>query len=145
MNTHSEIDATLRRLGSAEPPPGLARRIEQRLQLPRRGWFLSVPQAIAACAVAASVAVSAVVFQPALRRLVLPHPSSAQSVPLVETPRVAPVTGRFGTASAVHVPAAPVPLQPTPETHERGHGRQARSVLPPGSQTPLPRGVAAPH
>ena len=144
MNIHSEIDETLRRLGSVQPPPGLARRVELRLQAPRRGFFLSLPQAFAACAVAASVAVSAVVFQPALRHLALPHHGSAQNLPLAETPRVAPVTGGFGTASAVHVPVAPVPVEPTPVNHGRGRSRTGRTELPAGSPTALPRGVAAP-
>jgi hypothetical protein len=145
MNTDAEIEETLRRLGSAEPPPGLARRVELRLQIPRRSFFLTVPQAIAACAVAGSVAVSAVVFQPALRRLVLPHANNAQTLPLVETPRVAPVTPGFGTASAVHVPVAPVPVEPTPVNHGRGRSRSGRTELPSESLTPLPRGVAAPN
>ena len=32
MSVHSEIDETLRRLGSAEPPSGLERRVNLRLQ-----------------------------------------------------------------------------------------------------------------
>ena len=32
MSVHSEIDETLRRLGSVEPPPGLERRVNLRLQ-----------------------------------------------------------------------------------------------------------------
>jgi hypothetical protein len=145
MTTHSEIDEALQRLGSAEPPAGLARRIELRLQAPHRNFFLSVPQAIAAGALAASVAVSAVVFQPALRRMVLPHHTSAQTNPLVQAPRVAPGTGGFGTAGVAHVPVTPVPVEPTPVNHGRGRSRSGRTELPSGSQTPLPRGVAAPN
>ncbi len=146
MNTDAEIEETLRRLGSAEPPPGLARRVELRLQAPRRIFFLTVPQAIAACAVAGSVAVSAVVFQPALHRLALPHPSNAQTLPPVEVPRVAaPVAGGFSTSAARHVPVEPVPVEPTPANHGRGRSRSGRTELPSESQTPLPRGVAAPN
>ena len=35
MTIHSEIEETLRRLGSVEPPPGLKRRVNLRLQTPR--------------------------------------------------------------------------------------------------------------
>ena len=138
MKIHSEIDETLLRLGSVQPPLGLETRINLRLDVGRKGFFLSAPQAIAACALAASVAASAVAFQPALRNLVLPH----HTAPLVEAPRVAP---GFGPASAVHVPAAPIAVQPTPVNRGCCRSRSGRTVLPAGSETPLPRGVAAPR
>ena len=104
MSIHSEIDETLRRLGSVEPPSGLERRINLRLQMPRHRFSFSMTRTVAACAVAASVAVSAVALNPALRSLVFHHHTSAQSTPAV-TPRVvAPACGRvrhcFGSARA---------------------------------------------
>ncbi len=145
MSMHSEIDETLRRLGSVEPPPGLERRVNLRLRTPRKGFSVSMIQAISACAVAAGVALSAVALNPALRNLVLHH-HAAQSVPVAGAPRVvAPAAGGFGTASAVHVPVEPVPVQPTPVNQGRGRSRSGRTVLPNGAPTPLPRGVAAPH
>jgi len=145
MSTHSEIDETLRRLGSVEPPSGLERRINLGLQIPRKSFSISMIQAISACAVAAGVALSAVALNPALRSLVHHH-AGAQSVPVAGAPRVlAPAPGGFGTASAVHVPVEPVPVQPTPVNQGRGRSRWGRGVLPSGTQTPLPRGVAAPH
>ena len=145
MSIHSEIDDTLRRLGSVEPPSGLERRINLRLQMPRNHFSFSMTRIVAACALAASVAVSAVALNPALRSLVFHHHTSAQSTPAV-TPRVvAPAVGGFGTASAVHVPAEPVPVQPTPVNQGRGRSRSGRAVLPAGNLAPLPRGVAAPQ
>ena len=144
MNTHSDIDETLARLGNAEPPAGLVRRVEQRLDAPPRRFWLTLPRAIAACAVAASVAASALVFDPALRNFLLPHHSSGQTVQQTEPPRVAPSQGGFGAARTMVVPATPVPVQPSPVNHGRGHSRTGRTELPPGSQTALPRGVAAP-
>jgi hypothetical protein len=146
MSMHSEIDETLRRLGSVEPPPGLERRVNLRLRTPRKGFSLSLIQAISACAVAAGVAASAVALNPGLRNLVLHHHAAAQSVPVAGAPRVvAPTAGGFGTASAVHVPVEPVPVQPTPVNQGRGRSRSGRTVLPNGAPTTLPRGVAAPH
>jgi hypothetical protein len=144
MNFNSEIDETLTRLGSVEPPVGLARRIELRLDAPpRRSWF-TLPRAIAVCGVAASVAASAVVFDPALRNFLLPHHSGAQTVQQAAPPRVAPAQSGFGAARTMVVPAAPVPVPPSPINRGRGHSRSGRVELPPGSQTALPRGVAAP-
>ena len=146
MSMHSEIDETMRRLGSVEPPPGLERRVNLRLRTPRKGFSVSMIQAISACAVAAGVALSAVALNPALRNLVLHHHPTAQSVPVAGPARVvAPAAGGFGTASAVHVPVEPVPVQPTPVNQGRGRSRSGRGVLPNGAPTPLPRGVAAPH
>ena len=39
MSVHSEIDDTLRRLGSVEPPPGLEGRVNLRLQNSRQPFF----------------------------------------------------------------------------------------------------------
>lgn len=145
MSVHSEIDDTLRRLGSVEPPSGLERRVNLRLQNSRDRFPTRVTRTIATCALAASVALSAVVLNPALRSRVFHH-ASAPSMPAGNTPRVvAPVSGGFGTASAVHVPVEPVPVQPTPVNQGRGRSRSGRAVLPTGNLAPLPRGVAAPH
>jgi hypothetical protein len=144
MSIHSEIDKTLRHLGNVQPPSGLEGRIKLRLQSRRSRFSLTFMQTMAACAVAACVAVSAVALHPALRNLLLHGHASAQSTPVASTPRVAtPAPGGFGTASAMHVPAEPVPVQPTPVNQGRGRSRSGRAVLPNG--TPLPRGVAVPH
>jgi hypothetical protein len=144
MTIHSEIEETLRRLGSVEPPPGLKRRINLHLQTPRNRFSSSMIQTMAACGVAASVALSAIALNPALRSLVFHHPPSAQVTPAASTPRVVPAApGGFGTASAVHVPVEPVPVQPTPVNQGRGRSRSGRALLPNGA--PLPRGVAVPH
>jgi hypothetical protein len=150
MNVHSEIDDTLRRLGSVDPPLGLEARINQRLQVSRNAsrnrFSASMTRTIAACALAASVALSAVVLNPALRSRLFHHHTSAQSAPPVNSPRtVAPASGGFGTASAVHVPVEPVPVEATPLNQGRGRSRTGRAVLPTGNLAPLPRGVAAPH
>jgi hypothetical protein len=145
MSVHSEIDETLRRLGSAEPPPGLERRVNLRLQDSRRGFSVTVTRMIASCALAASVALSAVVLNPALRNRAFHH-GAAPGVTGSSAPRVvSPVSGGFGTSSAVHVPVEPVPVQPTPVNQGRGRSRSGRAVLPNGNLAPLPRGVAAPH
>lgn len=148
MTLHSEIDETLRRLGSVEPPPGLNRRVNLRLQTPRSRFSSSMIQTLAACGVAATVALSAVALNPALRSMVFHHHSSALITPAASTPRVVPAApGGFGTASAVHVPVEPVPVQPTPVNQGRGRSRSdprsGRALLPNGA--PLPRGVAVPH
>jgi hypothetical protein len=148
MTIHSEIEETLRRLGSVEPPPGLKRRVNLRLQTPRSRFSSSMIQTLAACGVAATVALSAVALNPALRSMVFHHHSSALITPAASTPRVVPAApGGFGTASAVHVPVEPVPVQPTPVNQGRGRSRSdprsGRALLPNGA--PLPRGVAVPH
>lgn len=145
MSIQSEIDETLGWLGRVEPPSGLEGRIQQRLRIPRRRPFFSRIRTVSACALAASVALSAVALNPALRNLVFHHHSISQNAP-VNAPRVvAPPVGGFGTASAVHVPVEPVPVQPTPVNQGRGRSRSGRAVLPNGNLAPLPRGVAAPH
>jgi hypothetical protein len=148
MSIHSEIDETLRRLGSVEPPSGLERRVNLRLKNPRRSFSLSLVQVVSACAVAAGVALSAVALNPAWRSMVFHHHPATQSMPVAAAPAprvVAPASGGFGTASAVHIPVEPVPVQPTPVNQGRGRSRSGRAVLPTGAPTPLPRGVAAPH
>jgi len=152
MTINSEIDETLRRLGSAEPPAGLAGRVNLRLQIPRNRFSLSQrvslsrPRILAACALAASLAFSAAALNPAVRSLMFHRHSGSASAPAVNAPRVAaPPPGGFGTASAVHVPVEPVPVQPTPVNQGRGRSRSGRAVLPTGTPAPLPRGVAAPH
>jgi hypothetical protein len=145
MNLQSEIDDTLRRLGSVEPPSGLAGRVNLRLQnaRPRFSFSIMNTRTIAACGLAASVGLSAVALNPGLRNMVLHH-TSARSTPPANTLRVVPPAGGFGTASSMHVPAEPVPVQPSPVNQGRGRSRSGRAVLPNGSQTPLPRGVVAP-
>jgi hypothetical protein len=147
MNIQSEIDDTLRRLGSVEPPSGLIGRVNRRLQNQPRRFSLSIlnTRIIAASALAASVGLSAVALNPGLRNMVFHHHTSAQSTPPANTLRVAPpATGGFGTASSMHVPAEPVPVQPSPVNQGRGRSRSGRAVLPNGGQLPLPRGVVAP-
>ena len=147
MNIQSEIDETLRRLGSVEPPSGLAGRVNRRLQnpSPRYSFSLVKTRIIAACALAASVGLSAVALNPGLRNMVFHHHTSAQSTAPASMPRVVPpAAGGFGTASSMHVPAEPVPVQPAPVTQGRGRSRSGRAMLPNGSQTPLPRGVVTP-
>jgi len=146
MTIDSEIDETLRRLGSVEPRSGLEQRVQRRLQIPRKATFISMPRTISAFALAASVALSAVALNPGLRGLLLHRHPSTQNTPVAVAPRVvAPASGGFGTASAVHVPVEPVPVPPTPVNQGRGRSRSGRLLLPPGTQAPLPRGVAAPH
>jgi hypothetical protein len=149
MNIKSEIDETLRRLGSAEPPSGLEKRINHRLQIPRSRFSLtrfSLTRIQAACALAACVALSAVALNPAWRGLVFHNHARVQSTRTIDPPRVAaPAPGGFGAASAVHVPDQPVPVQPTPVNQGRGRSRSGRAVLPNGTLAPLPHGVAAPH
>ena len=146
MSTHSEIDETLRLLGEVEPPLGLESRVKMQLETPHRGFALSVSKFRigAVGALAASVALSAAVLNPALRDKMFHH-AGAQNSTGMNPARVAlPTTGGFGTASAVHVPVEPVPVQPTPVNQGRGRSRSGRAVLPSGVQAPLPRGVATP-
>jgi hypothetical protein len=145
MTTQSEIDDVLRQLGGVDPPAGLEQRVSLRLQNQRRRFSITRTHALSAVALAASVTLSAVALSPSLRTLVFHQHSSAPSVRAVEVPRtIAPVSGGFGTASAVHVPVEPVPVQPTPLNQGRGRSRSGRAVLPPGAWAPLPRGVAHP-
>jgi hypothetical protein len=149
MSIQSEIDETLHRLGSAEPPSGLERRINRRLQISRSRFFLtrfSLTRVQAACALAACVALSAIALTPVWRGLVFHTHAHLQSTRTIDPPRVAPpAPGGFGAASAVHVADQPVPVQPTPVNQGRGRSRSGRAVLPNGTLAPLPRGVAAPH
>ena len=146
MSIHSEIDETLRRLGSVEPPSGLERRVNLRLQIPRKSFSISMIQAISACAVAAGVALSAVALNPALRSLVLHHHPAAQSVPVAGAPRVvAPAPGGSGLLRQCTCPWSRFRYSPRPLTRVAGGPDRAGRVLPNGTPTPLPRGVAAPH
>jgi hypothetical protein len=149
MKIQSEIDETLRRLGGVEPPAGLEQRVHLRLQNEPRRFSLTVTRTVAAGALAASVALSAAVLNPNVRNMLLHHNAGTQTVVPVSAPgvfprAVTPVVGGFGAASAVHVPAEPVPVQPTPVNQGRGRSRSGRAVLPSGALAPLPRGVA-PH
>jgi hypothetical protein len=145
MTVHSDIDDTLRQLGSVEPPSGLEGRVNLRLQGSRNRFSATVTRTIATGALAASVALSVVVLNPALRSRAFHHRVAAAGTPAANAPRVvSPVSGGFGTASAVHVPVEPVPVQPTPVNQGRGRSRSGRVVLPNGNLAPLPRGVAAP-
>jgi hypothetical protein len=142
MKPELQIDATLRVLGTAQPPAGLEGRIHTRLRAPRRTFRMI--HSISIAAIAASVAVAAVALSPGLRDSVLQdlhlhHRLASPALPVIAHP----VSG-FGAASAVHVPAAPMPVQPTPVTQGRGHGRSRRTVLRNGTHAPLPRGVAVP-
>ena len=144
MSIQSEIDETLHRLGSAEPPSGLERRINRRLQIPRSRF--SSTRIWAACALAACLALSAIALNPVSRGLLFHSHGHVQSTRTIEPPPVAaPAPGGFGAASAVHVPDQPVPVQPTPVNQGRGRSRSGRALLPNGTLAPLPRGVAAPH
>ncbi len=141
-----QIDETLGRLGNVEPRAGLEKRVQLHLQGQSSRFSLSLVQYVAAGALAAGVALSALMLNPAVRNAVLPSRSTVHSAPVVEAPRVAiPASGGFGAAGAVHVPEQPVPVQPTPEAQGRGRSRSGRALLPKGALTPLPRGVATPH
>jgi hypothetical protein len=143
MNIQSEIDDTLHRLGSVEPPSGFEGRVCHRLEIPRKRFSISAIQAVSACALAASVALFAVILNPALRNAAFHRHATAHTLGATDTPHVvAPAPGGFGTASAVHVPIEPVPVQPTPVNQGRGRSRSGRTMLPSGSLAPLPRGVA---
>jgi hypothetical protein len=136
MTVHSDIDDTLRQLGSVEPPSGLEGRVNLRLQGSRNRFSATVTR---------TIALSVVVLNPALRSRAFHHRVAAAGTPAANAPRVvSPVSGGFGTASAVHVPVEPVPVQPTPVNQGRGRSRSGRVVLPNGNLAPLPRGVAAP-
>jgi hypothetical protein len=145
MNKKPEIDETLGLLGSVEPPTGLEQRIQLRLRMEPRRPFFSRIRIISSSALAASVALSAAVLNPRVRQFVLHPAGSAQTEPFRGPQVVAPAAGGFGSASAMHVPAEPVAVQPTPVTQGRGRGRAGRAVLPNGSVAPLPRGVVAPR
>ncbi len=91
MSTHSEIDETLGLLGNVEPPSGLESRVKMRLQAPHRSLFpVSIFRTVAAGALAASVALSAVVLSPGLRNMVFHHGSAQNSAPVLSPRVVAP-------------------------------------------------------
>jgi hypothetical protein len=143
MKSESQIDKTLRLIGNAEPPLGLEDRIDARVRAARRR-SLRIITSVSIAAVAASVAVGTMALSPGLRELTLQELHLHRRVIAPAMPALAhPVSG-FGAASAVHVPAAPMPVEPTPVTQGRGHSRSGRGVLPNGTRTPLPHGVAVP-
>ena len=151
LDISSQIDQALERVGSVDVPAGLEARVQQHLQGQGPRFSLSVMRYVSAGALAASVAVSALLFNPTVRTMVFPaHPLPATPVGSgviapVNPPMSGPATGGFGTSSAVHVPSQPVPVQPTPLSQGRGHSRSGRALLPNGALAPLPRGVASPH
>ena len=139
MKPEPEIDATLHLIGSIQPPSGLERRVLGRLYAPRRGT--AAVHFVSAAAIAASVAIAAVSLAPPLRDL----RKGSAAAPAHLVPRAAaPPQGAFGAASAVHLPAVPVRVQPTPVSQGRGRARSASTILP-GRRIPLPRGAALPH
>jgi hypothetical protein len=140
MSMKSDIDEALSWLGSIEPPAGLEQRVQARLQISQRRWFVSRTRTVSLCALAASIAVSAVVVNPAWRSAAFHHDAKS-----LQAPRVATPSAGFGTASAVHIPMEPVPVQPTPVNQGRGRSRSGRAVLTNGGAAPLPRGVTAPE
>jgi hypothetical protein len=138
MNTQSQIDATLRLIGSAKPPSGLEQRVTARLNAPRRKF--TVVHSLSVLAIAASLAIAVLALAPLTRELA-PHHTAGSLVPRVTVP----AKGAFGAASAVRVPTAPLPVPPAPVNHGRGHTRSGRATLPAGSRAPLAAGVAIPR
>jgi hypothetical protein len=137
MSIPSDIDETLRHLGSVQSPSGMEERIHRALQHAPRRFSMTVVYAVSGGALAASVAVSAMILHPGLF-----HPGT-QNYGAGAPARIAsPAPRGFGSASAVHVPAEPIPVQPTPTNHGSGRARSSRANLPPGALAPLPRGVA---
>jgi hypothetical protein len=141
MNEKWQIDSTLRLIGTAQPPPGLERRVISRLEgslTAQRGGGTSI-HFVSAAALAASVVFAAAALAPSLRESAL-HPGSS----VAPAPRAAAhSTGSFGAASAVHLPASPVPVQPTPVNQGRGRARSDRALSP--GAVRMPHGVAVPR
>ncbi len=147
MKTQSqiEIDATLRSLGGVQPPPGLERRVNTRLETPRRR--LRTVHFVSTATLAAGIAISTFALRPALRESVLRvRPASSPS--LISQPAAGPIAhpaGDFGAASAVHVPSMPIPVAPLPVGQGRGHTRSnhsVRSVYSAGTRMSLSHHVA---
>jgi hypothetical protein len=128
MKNESQIDATLSALGRVQPPPGLERRVNARLQVPRRGvrtiHFVSA-------AIAASIAISTFALTPAFRELAVRNRSNA-SPRLISQP-ASTAHPAFGAASAVHVPPMPIPVAPIPVGQGRGRTRSSRKALQQGT------------
>ena len=81
MKTQSqiEIDATLRSLGGVQPPPGLERRVNTRLETPRRR--LRTVHFVSTATLAAGIAISTFALRPALRESVFSvRPASSPSL-----------------------------------------------------------------
>lgn len=135
MDSESRIDAALRQIAVAEPPPGLERRVIVRLDEPPRGF--TAVYSISAIAIAASLAVAVLAFGPLTAEMGSRHSSAAIALHVS-----APAKGAFGAASAVHVPSAPLPLAATPVNQGRGHARTGRAILPAGNRPRHAAGVA---
>ena len=140
MKTQTQIDDALRILGSAQPPSGLEQRVLGRLNV-RRGGATTI-HFISAAAIAASIAVAAGLV-PSFRGLT--RGGSSLAAPAYLGRRVAAhPDGAFGAASAVHLPTAPVPVQPTPVSQGRGRARSEREMQG-GTPVRVPHGVAVPR
>jgi hypothetical protein len=141
MKPESQIDTALCALGSAAPPPGLERRLIARLEMQdrrSRQWF-RIPSLrnLAAGALACGLAAAVIASSPRIMEMTRRAPQA--------TSRAIPRTSSsFGAASAVHVPSAPVVVQPAPLNHGRGRARSQTLLAPGSSQGALPDGVAAP-
>ncbi len=144
MKTQSQIDDALSLIGNAQPPSGLERRVLSRLYAPRRG--ATAIHFVSAAAIAASMAITAVTLAPALRDLrgeFAAGPASA--VPSLVPRATARPKGDFGAASAVHLPTAPVKVQPSPVNQGRGHARSTRTIAAGSPRARMPHGVAVPR
>jgi hypothetical protein len=142
VNEKWQIDSTLRLIGTAQPPPGLERRVISRLEegqaAAQRGGSTTI-HFVSAAAIAASVVFAAAAFAPSLREFALHQDSTA-----IPAPRgVTHSTGNFGAASAVHLPVSPVQVQPTPVNQGRGRARSDRTLSPGAAR--MPHGVAVPR
>lgn len=145
MKAQSQIDDALRLIGTAEPPSGLERRVLSRLYAPRRG--ATAIHFVSAAAIAASMAIGVVTLAPALRDQRGESAGGPVSpVPASLVPRAAAhPKGDFGAASAVHLPTAPIKVEPTPVSQGRGHARSARAIVAGSPRARLPHGVAVPR
>ena len=143
MKTQSQIDDALSLIGNAQPPSGLERRVLSRLYAPRRG--ATAIHFVSAAAIAASMAIAAVTLAPALRDLRGESAGPASAVPSLVPRATARPKGDFGAASAVHLPTAPVKVQPSPVNQGRGHARSARTIAAGSPRAHMPHGVAVPR
>ena len=126
MNTESQINAALRRIGSAEPPLGLERRVIARLEEPVRGF--TAVHSISAIAIAAGLAVAVLAFGPLTAKMGWPPVRSAHSARGIS--RQGSLRSRLGGSSAVGAAAAE-----GRSGESRPGTRSARTVLlPAGSR-----------